>query len=163
MKVIGLLPARLKSRRIKEKLLQKILGLPVIVHTILRAKLTKSLTDLIICTDSKKIKFCTSRYSRTLMTKKKHRNGTERIAEVAKKIKADLIVDIHSDEAMLDPKNIDKLINFHRKNKKFDIVVPHKISKFSGGENVVKLLVNKYNQVLYFTRSDAPHGFRKKK
>lgn len=162
MKVVALLPARLKSQRIKEKLLKKIIGIPVITHTILRAKLCKSLSEVIICTDSKKIEGCVKKYAKTFISKKKHNNGTERIAEIAKKIKADLIIDIHSDEAIIDPKNINKLISFHKKHKEFDIVVPHKISKQSGGENIVKILVNKFKQVLYFTRSSAPHGFRKK-
>ena len=48
MKVVALLPARLKSQRIKEKLLKKIMGIPVITHTILRAKLSKSLSEVII-------------------------------------------------------------------------------------------------------------------
>jgi 3-deoxy-manno-octulosonate cytidylyltransferase (CMP-KDO synthetase) len=162
MKVVALLPARLKSQRIKEKLLKKIMGIPVITHTILRAKLSKSLSEVIICTDSKKIEDCVKKHAKTFISKKKHNNGTERIAEIAKKIKADLIIDIHSDEAIIDPKNINKLISFHKKHKEFDIVVPHKVSKQSGGENIVKILVNKLKQVLYFTRSSAPHGFRKK-
>ena len=59
MKIIGLLPARLKSSRIKEKLLQKVQGFPVILHTIFRAQLVKSLNQIIVCTDSPKIKKAT--------------------------------------------------------------------------------------------------------
>ena len=162
MKIIGLLPARLKSSRIKEKLLQKVQGLPVILHTIFRAQLVKSLNQIIVCTDSPKIKKVVSNYTNTFISKKKHRNGTERIAELVNKINANLIIDIHADEAILEPKNIEKLIQFHKKNNHFDIVVPHKQSKISGGKNVVKIISDKNNKVLYFTRSDAPYGFRKK-
>ena len=49
------------------------------------------------------------------MTQKKFNNGTERIASVANKIKADLIIDVHADEAILNPTNLIKLINFHKK------------------------------------------------
>ena len=42
------------------------------------------------------------------MTSKHHKNGTDRIAEIAKKLKADLFIDVHSDEAILNPKNVDK-------------------------------------------------------
>lgn len=162
MKIIGLLPARLKSSRIKEKLLQKVQDIPVILHTIFRAKLAKSLNQIIVCTDSPKIKNLVSNYTKTFISKKKHRNGTERIAEFANKIDANLIIDIHADEAILDPKNIEKLIKFHKKNNQFDIVVPHKKSRISGGKNVVKIISDRNNKVLYFTRSDAPYGFRKK-
>ncbi len=162
MRVIALLPARLKSTRIKEKLLKKIHGVPIILHTILRAQAIKSLSRIIVCTDSKKILNITKSFAETYVSKKKHNNGTERIAEISNKLQAGLIVDIHADEATLEPKNVAKLITFHKKNKKFDIVVPHKVSKYSGGKNVVKIISDKYNKVLYFTRSDAPYGFRKK-
>ena len=71
MKIIGLLPARLKSSRIKEKLLQKVQGLPVILHTIFRAQLVKSLNQIIVCTDSPKIKKVVSNYTNTFISKKK--------------------------------------------------------------------------------------------
>ena len=45
---------------------------------------------------------------------------------------------------------------------KFDIIVPHKKSKIDGGINVVKLITNKLNEVIYFTRLACPYGFRKK-
>ena len=40
--------------------------------------------------------------------------------------------------------------------------MPHKVSKKSGGKNIVKLLINKFNEVMYFTRTSSPFGFRKK-
>ena len=61
---------------------------------------------------------------KALISTKKHKNGTERISEFAKKIKANLFIDVHADEALLNPKNVDRLIEFHKKNKSFDIVVP---------------------------------------
>ena len=57
------------------------------------------------------------------MTEKNLANGTERIASIIHKIKADLVIDVHADEAILDPNNIKKLINFHKKNfSKFDLI-----------------------------------------
>ena len=55
MKILGLIPSRLKSKRLKEKALLKISGIPIVVHTYKRAKMSKLLDDLIVCTDSKKI------------------------------------------------------------------------------------------------------------
>ena len=163
MKIVALLPARLHSTRIKTKCLKEIDGIPIIIHTLSRVKLAKGIDDIFVCTDSDKIKELIEKFGeKALISSKKHNNGTERISEFAKKIKADLFIDVHSDEAFLDPKNIDKLIEFHKRNKSFDIVVPHKISKSSGGKNIVKLLINKFNEVIYFTRSSCPFGFRKK-
>ena len=159
------MPARFSSTRIKTKLLKKLKGMPIILHTILRVKMIKNVDEIVVCTDSKEIKKLVEPYSVTVkMTSKRHKNGTDRIAEIAKKLKADLFIDVHSDEAILNPKNVDKLINFHLKNYHFDIVVPNKISNKSGGENVVKIIPNRNDKsIIYFSRSDAPYSFRKSK
>tara|TARA_B100000886_G_C20346618_1_gene458968 strand:+ start:218 stop:985 length:768 start_codon:yes stop_codon:yes gene_type:complete len=161
-KIIILLPARFSSTRIKKKLLKKLNGIPLIAHTILRTKMIKNIEKIIVCTDNVIIKKLVEKFGiKSVMTSLKHKNGTERIAEVSKKIKkADLFVDIHSDEAVLDPKNVEKLIKFHLKNMRFDIVVPHKISNSSGGKNIVKMVFNKDSKVLYLSRAKVPFSFR---
>ena len=79
-----------------------------------------------------------------------------------KKIDAELIIDVHADEAILDPKNLTKLVNFHKKNMNFDIIVPHKKSPYSIDENVVKVIFSQNNKVIYFSRGKAPYPFRNK-
>ena len=164
-KITVLLPARFSSTRIKTKLLKKLEGIPIILHTISRVKMIKNVDEIVVCTDSKEIKKLIEPYGVTVkMTSKHHKNGTDRIAEIAKKLKADLFIDVHSDEAILNPKNVEKLINFHLKNYHFDIVVPNKTSNKSGGENVVKIIPNSNDKsIIYFSRSDAPYTFRKSK
>ena len=99
------------------------------------------------------------------MTLKKHKNGTERIYEVAKKYNAKLIIDIQGDEPLLDPKHIDKVINFHLKNMQFDIILPTLKFKNPSEQNIVKVVSNKKKEVLYLSRSVIPnkqHYKRKK-
>ena len=55
MKVIGLIPTRLGSTRLPAKALLELGGMPLIIHTYKRSKLSKKLDDLIICCDDKKI------------------------------------------------------------------------------------------------------------
>ena len=69
---------------------------------------------------------------------------------------------MHADEAILDPKNLTKLINFHKKNMHFDIIVPHKKSISYVDENVVKVVFNQKNKIIYFSRAKAPYPFRSK-
>ena len=160
-KIIILLPARYLSTRIKNKLLKNLNGIPIIIHTILRVKMIKNIHKIIVCTDNIKIKKLVESYGvKSVITSIKHKNGTERIAEVSKLLKADLFIDIHSDEAVLNPKNVEKLVNFHLRHNEFDIVVPHKISKTSNGKNVVKMVFNRDNKILYFSRSEIPLFFR---
>ena len=117
----------------------------------------KNIHKIIVCTDNIKIKKLVESYGvKSVITSIKHKNGTERIAEVSKLLKADLFVDIHSDEAVLNPRNVEKLVNFHTRHNEFDIVVPHKISKTSNGKNVVKMVFNRDNKILYFSRSEIP-------
>ena len=97
--ILGLIPSRLNSRRLKEKPLMLIDQLPIVVHAFKRAKLSKKLDEVIVCTDHRKIVEVVKKYGgHAILTSKKHKNGTERIYEVAKKFKkAKLIVDIQGD------------------------------------------------------------------
>ena len=106
-------------------------GLPIIIHTLKRVLLAKKVDKTIVCTDSKEIKENLEMHGgEAILTSSKHRNGTERIAEVAKKFKkAKLIIDVQGDEPLVDPKDIDNVIDFHKKNKNFDIVLPVKKTK----------------------------------
>ena len=161
--IIGLIPSRLKSKRLKRKPLLEIENLPIIVHTFKRAKLSKKIDKLIVCTDSKEIQnVVKSHGGECVITSKKHKNGTERINEVAKKLKAKLIVDIQGDEPLLDPKHIDKVINFHLQKPHFDIVLPTLKFKDPDQKNIVKVVSDTKNNVLYLSRSIIPYPFKKK-
>ena len=94
-------------------------------------QLSKKLSRVVVCTDSNLIgKECDKYNIEWMITSRSNKNGTERIAEAAKKIKSDLVIDIQGDEPFIDPNQIDKLINFHIKNQHFDIVVPYLESKW---------------------------------
>lgn len=125
--ILGLIPSRLNSKRLKNKPLLEIDGLPIIVHTFKRALLSKKIDRVIVCTDSNKIVDVVKKYGgEALLTNKKHKNGTERIFEVSKRFKnLEYVIDIQGDQPLFDPRAIDKTIEFHRKNKKYDIVLPH--------------------------------------
>ena len=128
--ILGLIPSRLNSSRLKEKPLLEIDGLPIIIHTLKRALLSKKLDKVIVCTDHKKIFDEVKKHGgEAMITSSKHKNGTERIAEVSKKFKSKLVVDIQGDEPLIDPSDIDKVIDFHLKNTNFDIVVPSMLTK----------------------------------
>ncbi len=163
--ILGLIPSRLNSSRLKNKPLLIIDGLPIIVHTLKRAQLSKKLDKVIVCTDSKKIaKVVEENGGEAILTSVKHQNGTERIAEVAKKFKPKIIIDIQGDEPLVDPKNIDKVIDFHNKNKNFDIVVPSMVEKNNPqSKNLVKVIFNKSGKILYFSRALVPFTFRNNK
>ena len=163
MKIVGLIPCRLKSSRLEKKALLPVDGLPLIVHTFKRAMLAKKLHKVFVCTDSHEIRNIVETHGGfAIMTKKSHKTGTDRIAEVALKLRGyDLIIDIQGDFPMLDPSNIDKLVEFHKKNE-FDIVVPSSPLETADSKDIVKVLMTEAGKVLYFTRSQCPSPFSKK-
>ena len=163
-KIIGLIPCRLKSTRLEQKALLDIDGLPLIIHTLKRVQLCKKLSEVIVCTDSKKIKKLVLRHGgKCFMTKSSHKTGTDRIAEISKKINYDIAIDIQGDFPFVNPLNISKLIDFHMSHN-FDIVVPSSPINVKDAKlkDVVKLVANNKNRVIYFSRSIIPNPFKKK-
>ena len=164
-KALGLIPTRLGSKRLPAKALLPINNYPLIVHVYKRALLSKSLDDVIVCCDDKKIfKVVKSYGGKAILTSKRHLNGTERIAEAYKKLKKryDLIIDIQGDEPLINPSQIDQVIKFHIKNSKTDIILPSLKIKPTNNENIVKVVKDKKKNVLYLSRSTIPYGFKKK-
>jgi 3-deoxy-manno-octulosonate cytidylyltransferase (CMP-KDO synthetase) len=162
--IVGLIPTHLKSKRLPKKALLNLGGLPMIIHTYRRAKKAKKLDEVYICTDSSEIiKVCKKFNAKYLKTSSKHKNGTERVAEAAKKIKTcKFIIDIQGDEPLVNPNDIDKVVNFHKKNKFFDIIVPFQPTIQRNNKNIVKIACTK-NRVISFSRLDVPYSFDKKK
>ena len=165
-KILGLIPIRLNSKRLSQKALLYIDNYPMVVHVYKRAKLSKKLNEVIVCCESKKIYKILKHYGcKAIMTSTKHKNGTERIAEGYQKIKRnfDLVIDIQGDEPLIDPGHIDQIIDFHINNNDADIVLPSlKISK-QENDNIIKIVKDVDNKVLYLSRSKVPYDFRIKK
>tara|TARA_B100000787_G_scaffold167496_1_gene154388 strand:+ start:1245 stop:1988 length:744 start_codon:yes stop_codon:yes gene_type:complete len=166
MKAIGLIPTRLNSTRLPQKALLQINDIPLIIHTYKRAKLSKKLDDVYICCDDKKIESVAKKYgANVLITSKNHSNGAERINEAYKKLKKkyDFVVDIQGDEPLISPYHIDEVINFHVNNMDADIILPTLQIKPTTNTNIVKVLLNNKDEVLYLSRADIPLAYKKDK
>ena len=127
--------------------------------------LAKKIDKVFICCDHKKIFDVAKKYgANVIMTSKKHRNGTDRISEAYNKIreKFQLIVDIQGDEPLISPNHIDKVIEFHKKNMNYDIILPNLRVKSTINTNIVKLITNKKNEVIYISRANLPFEFKSK-
>ena len=162
-KIVGLIPTRLHSSRLPQKSLLSINKLPLIIHTYRRAKLSRMLSDVVICCDDNKIFKIAKKYgAKAILTSKHHKNGTERIFEGLTKLKKkyDLIVDIQGDEPLISPYHIDKVTDYHIKNFNYDIVLPSLKIKNINNTNIVKVLKNKFNEVIYLSRANVPFEFK---
>lgn len=161
MKIIGMIPARLESSRLPGKLLKDICGLPLIIHVLLRAQMAKSLDEVYVATDSDKIREVVEKFGgKVIMTSPHHTTGTDRVAEAAKKVTSDIIVNIQGDEALLEPQHIDtvtqKLVNSPEAQVAL-LVVPYK-KKNSPSD--IKAVLDKSSNVMYLSREDIPSTSR---
>ena len=164
-KILALIPTRLNSKRLPAKALLPINGIPLIIHVYNRSLLAKKLDEVIICCDDKKIFDVGKKYgAKVMMTSKNHLNGTDRICEAYSKIKMkyDLVVDIQGDEPLIDPNHVDRVIDYHLKNIHTDIILPHLNVKPLNNSNIVKVVTNKSNEVVYISRANLPFEFKKK-
>ena len=162
-KVVAILPSRIESSRLPRKALLDICGLPMIVHVFKRCLLAKKLDEVYVATDSNEIKEVVEEHGgKVIMTSCNHQTGTDRIAEAAYKIDAEIIVNVQGDEALVNPKYIDKVVDELLENSDINvgILVNPYFKKNSPSD--IKVVLNKYNDVLYASRSDIPSDSRTK-
>ena len=160
LSVIGIIPARYGSTRLPAKALAMISGKPMIQHVYERCMKSGLLSEILVATDDKRIFDAVLSFGgNAVMTSKVHKSGTDRIGEAVKKIKCDIVVNIQGDEPMIDPRNIDKAIEPLLTDKSINvstICVKIKDKKEISNPNVVKVIKDKNNNALYFSRSVIP-------
>jgi len=161
MKTIGLIPSRLNSTRLPSKALLPIDGLPLIVHTLKRSALAKSLNEIYVCTDSPAIaKVVEEHGGKVLMTGSHHVNGAERIAEAMKGLTADYFIDIQGDEPLIDPEHIDAVAFEHQKHPEWDILVPSLPISQPESPHLVKIVHDVNKRIMFMSRAVIPQAFR---
>lgn len=113
MTAIGIIPARYASTRFPGKVLALIHDYPMVHHVYRRASRCVTLDEVIIATDSPLVaQTCVNLGDRVVLTGSEHESGTDRVAEAARNLEGDLIVNIQGDEPQLDPGVVDRLVNY---------------------------------------------------
>ena len=160
-KVIIIIPARYGSTRFKGKPLAEINGKPMIYHVYQRSKKAKCVDDVIVATDDERIKNAVKEFNgKAVMTSKEHKTGTERIAEVAKNIDADIIVNVQGDEPLINSKVIEQAVMplIEDKNIRMCTLMTRITKKAEYNDtNIVKVITDKEGFALYFSRSLIPY------
>ena len=152
------IPARFKSSRFPGKPLLKILGVPMLKRTYLQCLKVANKKNIIVATENKKIaNFCSEENINFLMTSKKCLTGTDRVAEVAKKIKADFYINVQGDEPIIDPRDIKKIMKFSNKYKNAVLIGKAKCNKKTFYDlSKAKVVTDKKNKILYSSRNGIP-------
>ncbi len=159
MTSIVIIPARYDSTRFPGKPLCLLKGRPLIQHVYENSKLSKLAGDVLVATDSETIfETVLSFNGKAVMTDKKHLSGTDRVAEVAAKLKYDIIVNVQGDEPLIKPEMIDDVIKLLNDKRASIGTLVKKISEQSevSNQNVVKVVMDKEGFALYFSRAPVP-------
>jgi len=161
MRILGVIPARYFSTRFPGKPLADLLGKSMIQRVYSQCLKSTKLTEVVIATDHEKIiEHVTSFNGNVCFTSDQHVNGTDRCFEVLQKYKSsfDFVINIQGDEPFIDPKQIDILCASLSPKTEISTII-QKISTpdqlFSSTE--VKVVKNKDNEAIYFSRSPIPY------
>tara|TARA_E500000178_G_scaffold205142_1_gene202757 strand:+ start:13091 stop:13819 length:729 start_codon:yes stop_codon:yes gene_type:complete len=156
---VVIIPARYNSKRLPGKPLIKIKGIPMIVRTFNQCKKATDQSNIIVATDSKLIeKVCNQYNIRVLITSKKCLTGTDRVAEVAKKIKKKYYINVQGDEPICSPLDIKKIINFAKKNPKIIVngYTRIKDKELYYSSTIPKIVYDQDENLLYASRAPIP-------
>ena len=160
VKALGVIPARLGSTRLSEKILRSIGGKPMIQHVWERARQAKKLEEVVVATDDSRIQQCVEGFGgKTFMTRRDHPNGTSRIAEVMGRLKQDLVINIQGDQPLVDPKALDEMVGIFEKAKDVEMLtLAVRMTDKASFENpnVVKVVCDAEGNALYFSRASIP-------
>ena len=154
---IGVVPARLASKRLPKKILADLDGKPMVVHTMERVLKAQRLDKVILAIDSEETLDALKDFDFDMvMTSKDHYSGTDRVAEVVKKIEdAEIIINIQGDEPLIDANIIDALVDlFEDKDVKMGTAISTKLTADDLLDpNVVKAIIDQDKNVIDFKRN----------
>lgn len=152
-----IIPARLSSTRFPNKILADIQGEPMLIKT---AKNASKIDEVCIaCDDEGVLELCKRAGLRALITSKHHQSGTDRCNEVAKKLglnSKEIIINIQADEPFLESAVIESLKDIMQKGAWMGSCAKVISQSEIENPNLVKVVLNKQNEAIYFSRASIP-------
>jgi len=158
--VAGIIPARYGSTRLPGKALKTILGKPMIQRVYERALLARGLNSVSVATDDERIARLVASFGGwAVMTSPGHPSGTDRLAEAARAMDAEIVVNIQGDQPFLDPGMIDEALQPLLDDPALPMAtLMHPVHRPEDLQDpaVVKVVVDFAGNALYFSRSLIP-------
>jgi len=162
-KIIAMIPARYAATRFPGKLMQDLVGKPVIVRTNEAALKTKLFDEVYVVTDSPIIFDAIVREGgNAIMSNEEHECGSDRIAEAVIGMDVDIIVNIQGDEPFTDKESLASMLEVFKNDLNEEIDLTSLMTKIIDSDeisnpNIVKVIVDNRNFALYFSRSTIPY------
>jgi len=160
MRVVLVIPARFQSTRFPGKPLADLLGRPVIQYVYEQARHLKVVDRVIVATDDERVRKAVEGFSgEAYLTSSGARTGSDRVAELAQRMKAELFVNLQGDELLLDPELLVPLITLFLKKRSLKVGSLMRSLASEGdlkNPNIVKVVSDQEGFALYFSRAPIP-------
>jgi len=160
-RITGIIPARYGSTRLPGKPLRAILDKSMIQHVYERCAKADSIDDLVVATDDERILDAVLAFGgKAVMTHPDHPSGTDRLAEVAESLDADIVVNIQGDQPFFNPDMIDEVVGPLVADSTLEVsTLMYPIGREDDlhDTGVVKVVTNLLGDALYFSRSLIPY------
>ena len=160
MPVIAVIPARYDSSRLPGKALAEIGGVPMIVRVWRQTRRARSLERVIVATDDERIAHAVrAAGGEAEMTASTHQSGTDRIAEVAARIDAEIYLNVQGDQPFIAPEDLDALVAPMRAEPALamaTLATPITDREEWYNPNKVKVVCDARGDAIYFSRSPIP-------
>lgn len=157
---LGVIPCRMASSRFPGKPLAPILGRPMIWHVFRRAKLARGLDQVVVATCDQAIAEVARQFGATVvMTSASHVRSNDRVAEVAEKLRPEVVVNIQGDEPLVHPNLIEDVCSMLRSRPEVQCVNPVAeilVEREQNSPNTIKTVYSLSGRVLYFSRLPIP-------
>jgi 3-deoxy-manno-octulosonate cytidylyltransferase (CMP-KDO synthetase) len=160
MRTAIVIPARYAATRLPAKPLLKATGKYLIQHVYEQACRSKLARQVVIATDDPRIAAAVTGFGgNVVMTRRDHASGTDRVAELAVRLDADVVINLQGDEPEIDPGYLDLLPELLRRDAGADVAtlaVPISDREHWLNPNCVKVVCDGAGRALYFSRSPIP-------
>jgi 3-deoxy-manno-octulosonate cytidylyltransferase (CMP-KDO synthetase) len=160
MRAVAVIPARFGARRFPGKPLAMIAGLPMVQRVWEGARGAKSLERVVVATEDARVAdACRAFGAEVALTRADHASGTDRIAEVAAGLDADVVVNVQGDEPLIEGFVIDAAVEALREDGEapMSTVVHPADAEALADPNRVKVVLDRRGRALYFSRSPIPY------
>ena len=162
MAVVAIIPARYASTRFPGKPLALIAGKPMVQHVYENTSRTPGLDRVIVATDDERILGAAKNFgAEAMMTLTKHASGTDRLAEVARKIRAEWVINVQGDLPFIRPQTILRTLGPLKRDRSIPMGTA-RTPIFERDEwlnpNVVKVVTDRRGFALYFSRAPIPYA-----
>lgn len=160
MRVLAVVPARMGATRFPGKPLADILGLPMVLHVWERARRSPAVGEVVIATCDEEIRKAAEAHgARVIMTSPAHQRATDRVAEAAEHVAADVVINVQGDEPLLDPRMLEQISAPLVRDPSLGTV--NLIQRLTTDEerqdpNLVKVVFTPAMRALYLSREPIP-------